>query len=132
MELKRKHINETGSEGGSVAKRLKSLSVPQQPGDIDAATTRQRNNSPSRLETLPREIREQIYFHLGFPVSGRCIHQCNTDCLAYAAHKKRFGRPSNEYKPAPRLLTIEYTCPHARLTGPVKIRGFQNADGRKV
>jgi hypothetical protein len=31
---------------------------------------------PSRLESLPRELRELIYFHLDIPVAGECVHNC--------------------------------------------------------
>jgi hypothetical protein len=30
----------------------------------------------SRLESLPQELRERIYFYLGFPIAGKCIHNC--------------------------------------------------------
>lgn len=38
--------------------------------------------SKSPLELLPVEIREKIYFILGVPIAGRCLHDCSEDCIA--------------------------------------------------
>jgi hypothetical protein len=35
---------------------------------------------PSRLEKLPRELQERIYFYLGVPVTGFCVHTCDETC----------------------------------------------------
>ncbi|KAF2240500.1 hypothetical protein BU26DRAFT_572685 [Trematosphaeria pertusa] len=37
----------------------------------------------SRLELLPRELRDRIYFYLGFPVARRCLHYCDKPCTGY-------------------------------------------------
>lgn len=44
----------------------------------------------SRLESLPREVREKIYFYLGFPVAGHCVHYCDKPCSVHQA--LRFGQ----------------------------------------
>ena len=35
----------------------------------------------SPLEKLPCELRQQIYFYLGFPIAGRCLHTCDDSCV---------------------------------------------------
>jgi hypothetical protein len=37
---------------------------------------------PSRLESLPRELREHIYFYLDLPIGGKCIHNCHRTFIA--------------------------------------------------
>jgi hypothetical protein len=37
---------------------------------------------PSRLESLPRELREHIYFYLDLPIGGKCIHNCHRAFIA--------------------------------------------------
>jgi hypothetical protein len=45
------------------------------------ATTTTATMPASQLESLPQEIREHIYFYLGFPIAGKCIHNCaNQTC----------------------------------------------------
>ena len=77
--------------------------------------------SKLRLDLLPREIRERIYFFLGVPVAGYCLHDCSQMCFAATIHSLLFLKmqlrheyavstttPSwEEYASTPKILRLD-------------------------
>ncbi|KAF1968671.1 hypothetical protein BU23DRAFT_655682 [Bimuria novae-zelandiae CBS 107.79] len=91
----------------------------------------------SRLELLPREFHELIYFYAGYPAAGRCTHSCEKKCRAFLNYERaskivslHWSSESNswaiyparslvvwkEFQATPHVLEVNKVCahPHAR------------------
>ncbi|KAF1969598.1 hypothetical protein BU23DRAFT_571507 [Bimuria novae-zelandiae CBS 107.79] len=69
----------------------------------------------SRLEPLPRELRELIYFYAGYLVADRCIHSCEKKCRAFLDYErtsKIVSRCVERFRATPHVLEVNKGCAH--------------------
>ncbi|KAF1974939.1 hypothetical protein BU23DRAFT_552780 [Bimuria novae-zelandiae CBS 107.79] len=90
---------------------------------------------PSRLQQLPRELRERVYLYLGIPVTGYCIHECNNSCSAELDWRVSYvvdspgdtwilcdldsieaTNASETFSATPKILTVKSICPPKRYS----------------
>lgn len=110
-------------------------------------------NLPSRLQQLPRELRENVYFYLCIPVSGYCIHTCDTPCEAFndwyrprlrslmgvdGLRSRSCSSDTNKVeskttKGKERIIAVKCACPHhGRGDRPIRVEGIDEESGAKV
>jgi hypothetical protein len=121
----------TSVEALTASMALANLSDSESPptGDSAAAGPSTTNAGPASqprsfqtlFQTLPPELREMVYFNLGYPVSFYVAHDCNEECLTYFNHQlimvranlthtyDRSGVPASwaEYKSTTKIIEIE-------------------------
>lgn len=107
----------------------------------------------SRLQKLPRELRERVYFHLGIPVAGYCLHKCDMLCEAFSTwythsldsplvvETPRPPLPSShtieteprKFEAKERVITVKFACPHhGRGNRPLRVEGIDQDPRAKV
>lgn len=91
------------------------------PSTISVGPASQPRSFQTLFQTLPPELREMVYFNLGYPVAFYVPHDCNEECLAYFQHQlamvrmsmahkhERSGVPASwaEYKSTTKIIDIE-------------------------
>ncbi|KAF1964917.1 hypothetical protein BU23DRAFT_604536 [Bimuria novae-zelandiae CBS 107.79] len=96
------------------------LLYPESPPGSQDRPSRLRTHLPARAPT--RELREKVYFYLGFPVAGYCLHDCEKlFCYSYRNRHKvcRGDYPAtiDEWRlqkanVQPCLLEVTWACAH--------------------
>ncbi|KAF2120471.1 hypothetical protein BDV96DRAFT_594930 [Lophiotrema nucula] len=82
------------------------------PNSVQPPSNDSTRSELSRLESLPRELRDAIYFYLGFPVAGRCLHLCDQDCSCI---RYFVGDRQQEYRRSMRRLPGLSLSPVSKL-----------------
>lgn len=80
-----------------VPKRARTTKARASTTEPRARTTRPRRHISS-FEKLPCELRQQIYFYLGFPIAGRCLHTCDDSCMPMAYRKIGYKNQRGEMR----------------------------------